>query len=319
MSSPSALVDTISPVQVDAIQCSIVKTLLYFDIFSHPLTLTELKERSDYPGLTLVETQTALMKLCGANLVRHEAGMYFIADNLALLLRRKSGEEKSKIALEKARKMSGLISRFPFVRGVGLSGSLSKQYMDDQSDIDYFIITAPGRMWIARTLLTLYKKVILLNSKKFFCLNYFITTDTLSIPDRNLFTATELAFILPTYNYSLYRNLMESNEWYKEYYPNLPLRGNEWVYPTHNSLMKRFFEAMLNSRPGEWLDTLSFRLTLKFWKRKFAHFDATTFDYRLRSRKNESKHHPLGYHKLVMDKFEKKKRAFELENGIDLG
>src|SRR5690606_3777846 len=92
-----------------------------------------------------------------------------------------------------ARKKAKLISQFPFVRGVMASGSLSKGYADEKSDIDFFIITIPNRLWIARTLLVLYKRIFLLNSHKFFCVNYFVDEKHLGIEEKNLFTATELA------------------------------------------------------------------------------------------------------------------------------
>ena len=52
--------------------------------------------------------------------------------------RRLKGEEHAADALKTAMKYTARISRFPFVRGVSLSGSLSKNYMDSESDIDYF-------------------------------------------------------------------------------------------------------------------------------------------------------------------------------------
>ena len=62
---------------------------------------------------------------------------------------------------QKALTVSRLISKFPYVEGVGISGSLSKGYYDDDGDIDFFIITSPKRLWIARTFLILYKKLFL--------------------------------------------------------------------------------------------------------------------------------------------------------------
>ena len=75
--------------------------------------------------------------------------------------------------MPKAIKISRKIAKFPFVESVNLSGSLSKGYYDLEDDIDFFIITKPNRLWIARTLLILYKKVFLLNSKKHFIFEVF--------------------------------------------------------------------------------------------------------------------------------------------------
>ena len=85
---------------------------------------------------------------------------------------------------------------FPFVRGVFLSGSISKGFMSESDDIDYFIITAPGRLWLTRTLLILFKKIFLFNSFRNFCLNYFIDSENLYIPEHNRYTATEIVFLI---------------------------------------------------------------------------------------------------------------------------
>src|SRR4029453_8923510 len=97
-----------------------------------------------------------------------------------------------------------LIASFPYVRCVCISGSLSKKYFDDTTDIDFFVITKPGRLWVCRTFLILFKKLFLLNSKKYFCINYFIDSDNLEIPDQNIFTATELTTLIPMHDYELY-------------------------------------------------------------------------------------------------------------------
>ncbi len=122
-----------------------------------------------------------------------------------------------------------LISRFPFVRAVLASGSLSKGYMDEKSDIDFFIITAPHRLWIARTLLVLYKRLFLGGSHKHFCVNYFVDEDHLEIEEKNLFTATELATVLPLYGAEQYKSLIKTNGWVRDFFPNYIARSTENV------------------------------------------------------------------------------------------
>ncbi len=93
--------------------------------------------------------------------------------------------------------------------------------MDERSDLDFFIITAPNRLWIARTLLVLYKRVFLANSHKHFCVNYFIDEKHLEIEEKNLFTATELATVIPLYGSKQYENLQGVNSWLARILPQL--------------------------------------------------------------------------------------------------
>ena len=92
---------------------------------------------------------------------------------------------------------------------MGISGSLSKGYYDDDGDIDFFIITSPKRLWIARTFLILYKKIFLLNSRKYFCVNYFISSNALEIEEKNIFTATELTTLLPMFGNGSFHKFYE--------------------------------------------------------------------------------------------------------------
>ena len=94
--------------------------------------------------------------------------MLFEADP-SILNRRIQGEQKAEEALKIARKQANFIAKFPYVQSVCVSGSLSKNYFDKKSDIDFFIITTPNRLWICRSLLVAWKKIFLMNSFS----NYF--------------------------------------------------------------------------------------------------------------------------------------------------
>ena len=233
-------------------EVAVLRILLYFDLFKHPLRISEI---SNYSEFGLEPIQNALDRLCKEKLIKSWQSYYFINHNESSVSRRLEGEKHAVKALTKARWFSGLMARFPFVRGILLSGSISKNYMDKQADIDYFIITAPGRMWISRTFLILFKKIFLFNSHKYFCVNYFVTEETLQIPNRNLFTATELAFLIPTYNTSLYHKLMDENNWYRQYYPQLSLRDERWINKKNKYFLKPFLENLLSGSIGEKLDS----------------------------------------------------------------
>src|SRR3972149_5244541 len=133
-----------------AIRDNILKTLLYYDIFSHPLNGDEI--------------------------------FTFLPENSVAkenVYKRLYKEQYSRKMWKAAWIATHVIKLFPFVRAVMVTGSLSKNSSDKSSDLDFMIITAPGRLWIARTLLMLFKKIFLFNSYKYFCINYFVTTDNL--------------------------------------------------------------------------------------------------------------------------------------------
>jgi hypothetical protein len=302
--------------KLSAAQSSVIRTLAYFDLFKHPLKAKEifhLLQDKNFPEEKIV---SSIESLCKAGLIFKNRDYYFLQNDAEIVDRRLKGEKFAEQSLITAEKYSGLIARFPFVRGIALSGSISKNYMDSESDIDYFIITAPGRLWVARTLLILYKKIILMNSRKYFCVNYFLSEDALEVPDKNIFTATEASFLIPTYNYPLYRRFMDENNWSKHFLPNFPVRTRQYMVADKKYSLRTLLEKLLSGKTGEKLDSYFFRMTIRFWKKKFSHFDEGTFDFRLRSRKNVSKHHPLGYQEKVLTRYSEKLSSFAKAHSI---
>lgn len=297
---------------------AIITTLLYFDIFRHPLTVEEIYQNSSDSSSSPEEIRTALKGLTARGLVFESEGFYFLHASNEIINRRKNGNIHAKKYLKIARRMSAILSNFPFVRGISLSGSLSKGYMDKGSDIDYFIITEPNRLWLSRTILVLFKKIFLLNSRKWLCLNYFIDDASLQIPDKNIFVATEILYLIPTYNYVLHRKFLASNSWVKNFKPNFHPNGIEHEISTKPFKIKNWTEHLLNGWVGDKLDDFCFAFTYWFWKKKFNHLKDVEFNNALRSRKNVSKHHPRNFQKLVLQKLEEKKERFESKYHITL-
>lgn len=311
-SSPSS---SVKP-HLGALDIAVLHTLMYFDIFRHPLTTDEIHRNCQWQACSLSDIAVALESLLQYGIIGNAEGFWFLSGNNKIISLRLERQERALQFQSKAKKYSRRIASFPFVRGVSVSGSLSKGTMDINGDIDYFIITEPGRLWVARTLLVLYKKVFLLNSKKYFCVNYFIDTDRLTIPDRNLFVATEIAFLRPMVNRKLYEEFVRSNKWVNLMYPNREVRARLAVSEVASGFIKRNVEKMLSKNFGEWLDEKCLRITMMRWKKKFPHLSNLEFDLDFRSKKNVSKHHPQGFQRKVVVEIEKRKEMILEQYGI---
>ncbi|MGL4599668.1 MAG: nucleotidyltransferase domain-containing protein, partial [Bacteroidia bacterium] len=272
---------------------SVLNTLLYFDVFKHPLTTSEILQYCQYTKISAAELDEAIRLLKQLNLIAETNGFLHLHGHEACVILRQQRNERAKNAETKAIQNAAKISRFPFVRGVFISGSLSKGTMDVDGDIDFFIVTKPGRLWLARTLLIAYKKFFLFNSRKYFCVNYFIDTNHLAIPDQNLFVATELVFARPMYNTDIRAQLIAQNEWVKTFYPNW--EATEQAIPALQLTRRQArLENWFSGKLGEWLDERFFKITIRRWEKKFPHIKESDFDLNFRSRKHVSKHHPQG-------------------------
>ncbi len=289
----------------------ILKVLAYFDVFNYPLRANEIAEYLNC-SYDPSELEVELNSLIRSGLIIENSGLYYLPHrDISVVERRRTGNSNAAQVLPRAMRSARKISRFPFVDGICFSGSLSKNFFDKGSDVDFFIVTKPGRLWLCRTLLVIYKKLFLFNSKKYFCVNYFISTDNLSVPDRNIFTATEIKTLKPAYNYETYKKFHLSNVWTNEFIPNKGMLPAGVCLKKEKYWMKTLLEKIFSGRLGEALDTYLFKLTIKTWKNKFAHFNPDDFDLNMRSRRNVSKHHPNGFQVRVLREFEKRLRDIE--------
>lgn len=289
---------------------AVLSTLMYFDLFRHPLTIDEIQSFCQWRKISLSEAAIAIEELISCKLVQHKDEFYFLSGSEQFINLRRERNNRAALYSSKAAKWSSFISGFPFVRTVCISGSLSKGTMDRDGDIDYFIITEPGRLWIARTFLILFKKVFLFNSRKYFCVNYFIDSDHLKLPDHNLFTATEIVFVKPMRDRNHFSSFKESNRWVNHFYPNVETPVEE-IPPASSGIIKQFAEKILRGAAGEWLDEKFMRITLKRWNKKFPDRNPVEFEVDFRTRRSVSKHHPQGFQRIVLKKLEARRAELE--------
>lgn len=282
---------------------AIWRVLLYFEIFHYPLTAEEvfayLDVREADPG-TMAEM---LRVMAAEGRIFHFDGFFQSQNDPAWVRRRLDCNRRAEAFLPIARRMARFIGGFPFIRAVFVSGSLSKHCMNADSDIDFFLIVAPGRLWLARTMLVFFKKIFLFNSHKYFCVNYFIDTEHLEIEEKNRFTATETVTLLPMYGREWFEGFHAANGWTRDFYPHFPLRPNTATPPHRRGLRKRTLEWLFGARPGDWLDRRAMRLTIGYWRRKFRHLETHDFAVAFKSHRHVSKHHPLYFQKKVLDAF----------------
>jgi hypothetical protein len=299
---------------------NILRTLLYYDIFSHPLKPEEIY--IFLPNNSVPEPEIlGMIKRFSAESDNHFAeknGFIYVKPNDHFVERRLTKERLARRMWLAARIMTHIIKRFPFVRAVFITGSLSKNSSDKISDIDYMIVTSKNRLWIARTLLILFKKIFLLNSYKYFCLNYFITEDNLEIPFKNVFTATEVAYIKATFNTDIMNSFVMANKWIKEYFPNYKildpyLHSSGFKVNNRKSIVQKLIEILFSGSLGNKLDNYFLEKTSLHWNRKYSSLEDGDRKLLFRTERNVSTAHPGDMQRLILKKYNEKLRQFNLE------
>ena len=208
---------------------SILKTLLYSDIFDYPLKKEEIwkflisKNKED--------KQNFLRYLSLRNSsFDYKKNFYFIKGREEIIKKR---QKKEKYSLEKirfAKKIIQKISLIPTVYFIGISGALAMKNSEKDDDIDLFVVTTRNSVWTTRLMMVImlsflgvYRKRKTKNVSNKICLNMLIDDNALSFSkERNdLYTAHEIAQILPIFNKNkTYERFINSNIWIKDFLPN---------------------------------------------------------------------------------------------------
>lgn len=286
----------------------VLDTLRYFEIFSHPLRKEEL-----YAFLAVrinpADFDALIVQMLAEGTLKEYAGYLQQSKTENLSALRIEKEERAKQLIQHSRFYSGIIARFPFVKSVAISGSVSKLSAGEDADLDFFIITAANRLWISRTLLHLFKKLTFVTGHQhFFCMNYFVAEDHLALPFKNIYTAIELKTLIPVYGAETIDALQKTNAWTNNLLPNhngeplfrASLVAPRFVFkPINEWLISRLMPVKIN----EWL----MKFTDWKWKRKFAHLNLSQADYdrAMMTKPYLSKNHPHDYQKKVMSSVKK--------------
>ena len=249
---------------------SVLGILVYYDIFSYPLLEPEICDHLNQQTLPDAVAQS-LHYLSATGLI-HKVGPYYTLQNNSFLIeRRENGNNIAATLLPQAKGISRFLYLFPFVRAVGISGSLSKNYADENSDFDYFIIAKTNRLWIASTLLGLFKKLSYITGKQHcFCMNYYIDESYLEIPEHNIFTATELFTLKAGSGQKTISKFLNANTWVRQFYSNYSSERKASELSPLGSLFKNTLEFLLNNIGGNYLDNWLMRKAVTRWKKKKA-------------------------------------------------
>jgi hypothetical protein len=153
------------------------------------------------------------------------------------------------------------------VRAVAVSGSLSKNFVDEKGDIDFFIITKANRLWIARSFMHLFKKfTYLVGMQHSFCMNYYVDENSLEIIEKNIYTATEVKTLLGVAGSKTLNGFFATNQWAVKWLPNFQTVTTG--AKQSRSAIQKFIEWILDNRAGDKLDNYLFSVTSNRWAKK---------------------------------------------------
>jgi hypothetical protein len=241
-----------------ALEDAILRTLLYADIFDFPLTEAELHHfligcAADLPTLRAVLRSSARL----ARYMEYCDGFWSLRGRTATIAVRRHREAASQLLLPSAHFYGKLLAHLPFVRMVALTGALAvRGAYHKHDDIDFLLVTAPNRVWLARLLSIGVVRLARLRGVRL-CPNYVLAETALAQAQRDIYVAHELAQMIPLAGAALYAAMRAENAWTRAFLPNAeqPLYCSADSAPRGlGRALQRLAEAALRGKLGDWLE-----------------------------------------------------------------
>jgi hypothetical protein len=245
----------------DPIATAILETLTYADLFDFAMTPEEVFRFLIQVRATRAEIETALNDHARLNSsVARVDGFVTLPNRQALVAARRHLHSAALREIPRARFYARVFAHLPFVRMVALTGGLAMENARD-GDIDYFIVTAPGRLWLVRG----FAVALVRLARRFgdrLCPNFLLTQNALTLSDQNLYSAHEIVQMIPFYGFELYLKIRALNGWTERFLPNadgVDRVGRERPLNRVGGFFKRAAEWALGGTMGDWIERWEMR------------------------------------------------------------
>jgi hypothetical protein len=237
---------------------AVLNVLNYFEVFEYAPTTLQIHRyigvKTSRKDLEIVLNEMVVEEHLHVNQIEYTRERIWLLPSVKGHIQKRSEKYVETVKkLKRAALFFRCMSHMPYVDFVGITGSCAMHNADTKDDIDVFIISAPGGIWVVRFLgialakvLSIHRKRGMKNPTNKVCLNLFFDGGHLAVPDhkRNLYTAHEVAQIVPVIvRGGVYRKFLKANKWVSLYFPNISIPRDGHMEQKKPSLLMRFLNA----------------------------------------------------------------------------
>jgi hypothetical protein len=244
------------PAVSSMLERSVLQAVTYSDIFDYPLTAAEIhRYLIGFPatrGEVLSVLDGGIRSLVPGALSCLD-GYYTLPGREGIVGTRKRRQWESTRLWIRAMHYGRIIGSLPFVRMVAITGELAMDNIAPRSDIDYFVVTERGRVWLCRLLAI---GVVHYGQPRgdVVCPNYLLADSALELHDRDLYTAHEVAQMVPISGFETYGRFRALNQWIDDYLPNAAGPPRYVDSGSHGRVVRAASEALLRTPVGARLE-----------------------------------------------------------------
>lgn len=162
---------------------------------------------------------------------------------------------------KRAQRIAWLCSFAPFVRMIGLTGSVARNQAKESSDIDFFIFSEQNKMWTCRFFVTF---LVTITGKRRhgkriagrICLNRYQTISNMEVLPHNKYNAWDYSYFTPIFNgNNYYYSFKNKNNWIKEF--NQRFQPNQNIKPINEKfgkIIRGISEFLLRGKLGDLIE-----------------------------------------------------------------
>jgi len=240
--------------RASALTSAILQAVTYADLFDWPLAPIEIHRFLPIAAsLDDVEGALASPETLG---LRRLHGLLVFPGRESIVESRRRRAAASARMWPGAVRFARAVASLPFVRLVAVTGSLAVGASEPGADVDLFIATEDRRLWLTRAAVIGVVRAGAARGVRL-CPNYFLAESALEMQERDVFTAHELAQMVPIAGGATYRDVLARNAWYRDFLPNhAPAPVAARAGPGRPL---RLAEAALRARPVDRLERWEMR------------------------------------------------------------